>query len=171
MPFELILQILKNTPPWVFGLFFVLLWYGWLQSRTRSIGIGRLALLPLIMIALSLAAVATTFGANPAVLAAWASGVALAAGLLQTLVPPAFFAAPAAGRRLTLHGSWLPLALMMVIFFTRYAVTVLMVFNPPLRQSAPFAAGIALLYGFTSGLFLARALLAWRASRQGLAAQ
>jgi hypothetical protein len=165
LPFELVLQILKNTPPWVFGLFFVLLYYGWLQSRTRSIGIGRLALLPLIMIGLSFFAVSTTFGANPAALAAWAGGVALAVALIHMLFRPAGFAVAAPGGRITQPGSWLPLALMMTIFFTRYAVTVLMVFNPPLRQSAPFAAGIALLYGFLSGLFLARALLAWRAAR------
>jgi hypothetical protein len=165
LPFELILQILTNTPPWVFVLFLVLLGYGWLQTRTRTIGAGRLALLPLIMIGLSLTAVSTTFGAKPAVLGAWAGGGALAIALIHGLMKPGAFATAAPGGRITMTGSWLPLALMMTIFFTRYAVTVLMVFNRPLRQSAPFAAGIALLYGFLSGLFLARALLAWRAAR------
>ena len=165
MPSSLILQILKNPPPWVFGLFFVLLWFGWLQSRTRSMHIGRLALLPLVMLGLSFSGVASAFGAGQAVLAAWTAGVALAVAASHLLGRPGAFAYSAAARQITVPGSWLPLALMMTIFFTRYAVAVLLAFNPSLRQADSFTGSVALVYGFLSGMFLARALRAWRAAR------
>jgi hypothetical protein len=53
----------------------------------------------------------------------------------------------------------------MTIFFTRYAVTVLLAIQPSLRQADSFTGGVAFLYGLLSGLFFARALRAWRSAR------
>ena len=44
-------QILTHTPLWVFGLFFGLVYLGYLQSRTRQVSRGRLIVLPLAMLA------------------------------------------------------------------------------------------------------------------------
>jgi hypothetical protein len=161
---DFVLQILKNTPPWVFVLFFVLIGLGWVQTRTRTVSLARLALLPLVMLGLSLFGVVGTFGADAALLAGWAAAYALPVALGRALPVDAGLASPAGASRITVRGSWLPLALMMTIFFTRYAVAVILAFQASLRANPLFAAAIVLAYGFLSGLFPARALRAWRAA-------
>jgi lipopolysaccharide export LptBFGC system permease protein LptF len=62
---SLLIEILKRTPPWVFFLFFVLLAVGYYQSKDRIVGRGKVAILPIIMIALSFYGVLSAFGAAP----------------------------------------------------------------------------------------------------------
>lgn len=47
----LIVQILSHTPIWVYALFFVLLGFGLMQTRTRTVGKILALLLPVGMIA------------------------------------------------------------------------------------------------------------------------
>ena len=107
----------------------------------------------------------STFGAAPVSLAAWSGGILLAVLLNRILGLPAGVAYSSASRRFTVPGSWLPLALMMAIFFTRYAITVTIAINPLLREAAAFAGAASLAYGLMSGTFFARALHIVRADR------
>lgn len=154
----MILQILERTPPWVFALFAVLVVLGALQSRTRELGRSRVALLPAVFLPLSLLALGSVFGAEPLAYAGWLAGVAAAvlAGRRTRRPEPASYATATGLFRVP--GSWAPLALMMAIFFTRYAVAVATAMQPPLRASPAFAAAVGLAYGLLSGAFLARAL-------------
>jgi hypothetical protein len=154
----MLLQILKGTPTWVFGLFFALLAIGVLQSRSRTVGVGRLAILPAAFIAFSLFGVVTAFGAQPVELIAWAAGIGTAVllGRLLRPLPGARWDASSGGFHVP--GSWTPLALMMTVFFARYAIAVSMAMNPGLAREAVFEAGASLVYGLLSGAFLARAL-------------
>ena len=160
-----IFQVLQRTPLWVWPLFLALVWLGVLQSRTRSLPRTRLFMLPAVMIGLSLLGVWSTFGAAPVCLAAWSGGILLAVLLNRILRQPAGVAYLSASRRYTVPGSWLPLALMMVIFFTRYAITVTIAIHPLLREAALFAGAVSLVYGLMSGTFFARALHVVRAGR------
>ena len=45
----MLLQILQRTPPWVFALFVVLIFFGVLQRRSRQLGWARVAVLPLVL--------------------------------------------------------------------------------------------------------------------------
>jgi hypothetical protein len=68
-------------------------------------------------------------------------------------------------------GSWTPLAMMMAIFFARYAIAVAMAMQPALKAMPVFAAAIGAAYGLMSGSFLARALRILGAARVPGAAQ
>ena len=68
----MITQILSHTPLWVFGLFFGLVYLGYVQSRTRQVSRSRLTMLPIAMLAWSLYSVWSTFDAHLTALAAWA---------------------------------------------------------------------------------------------------
>jgi hypothetical protein len=160
-----VLQVLQRTPLWVWPLFLVLVAFGILQSRTRAVPKPRLFVLPAAMIALSLAGVWSTFGANPASLGAWLAGGGLAVLLNRFFKQPGKVVYSPQARTFTVPGSWLPLTLMMVIFLTRYAVTVTVTINPALLEATAFAAGVSLAYGVMSGTFLARALHTLRAER------
>ncbi|MBL8345169.1 MAG: hypothetical protein JNN03_06990 [Rubrivivax sp.] len=164
----MLLQILRHTPPWVFALFAVLLAAGLTQLSTRRAGLGRLAALPLGMSAWSLYGTVAAFGFVVNVLMAWVLGLALVAGLVLLRPAPAGAAYDPAGRRFTVPGSAWPLALMMVIFFARYATGVAAALSPDMAASAPFITGAAMLYGALSGAFVGRAArLSRLAARSG----
>ena len=58
----LIVQILSHTPIWVFALFVMLLAFGLMQSRTRTVSLTPALQLPAGMIALSLTGIYFSFG-------------------------------------------------------------------------------------------------------------
>ncbi len=159
------LAILRHTPPWVFGLFVVLLVFGWSQSRPRTSSLRRVAILPVAMIALSLYAALSVFGASATAIAAWIAGLALAIALNSVLCLPRGVRAGADNGTVHIPGSWLPLGLMMAIFFARYAVAVMLALRPGIVHTAEFTAAVGLAYGFLSGLFLAFFLRMWRIAR------
>lgn len=157
----MLLEILKRTPAWVFVLFAILVSFGVMQSRTRQISLARVTILPVALIGLSLSGLWGSFGKNEfagIAIAAWFAAVAAALLLNSVAKWPRKVAYTAATRSFLVEGSWLPLAVMMIIFFTRYAVTVTLAINPGLTASPWLATGVSFAYGLMSGAFLARAL-------------
>ena len=155
-------QILTHTPLWVFALFFGLVYLGYLQSRTRQVSRGRLIVLPLAMLAWSLYSVWSTFDAHLTALAAWACAWVAVVVIGLAWVPSRRVAYDASTAQFTVPGSWMPLALMMGIFTTKYAVGVALSLHPALAHDTLVALGISSLYGVFSGSFIARALRLWR---------
>lgn len=151
-------QILTHTPLWVFGLFFGLVYLGYLQSRTRQVSRGRLIVLPLAMLAWSLYSVWSTFDAHLTALAAWACAWVAVVVIGLAWVPSRRVAYDASTAQFTVPGSWMPLALMMGIFFFRYAVAVVHATNPDVFGTTTAVVVVAGTYGLFSGMFMARAL-------------
>lgn len=160
--------ILKNTPTWVWGLLATLLALGFSQIATRRVSALRMGLMPVAMTGLSLWGTLSAFSQSPLfgyVLLAWAAGAALVFALVATraAVPGAGY--DAATRSFTVPGSWLPLALILGIFLTKYAVGVATAMQPALRAEVAFAMPVAVLYGVFSGLFAGRTLGLLRLAR------
>ena len=153
----MILQILQRTPLWVFAVFVVLLAAGIVQSRDRRMSRPRVAILPFVLICLSLFGVWSAFGESTAAFAAWLAAVGAALLLNRRLKWPAGVIYDASGRSFSVRGSWVPLALMMGIFFARYAVAVTLAMHPELRASTLTEAVAGFGYGLMSGAFPARA--------------
>jgi len=151
-------QILTHTPLWVFGLFFGLVYLGYLQSRTRRVSRGRLIVLPIAMLAWSLYSVWSTFDAHLTALAAWACAWVAVVAIALVRAPSRRASYDAAARQFTVAGSGVPLALMMGIFFFKYAVAVVHATQPSVLDTNVVVALVAGTYGLFSGLFMARAL-------------
>ena len=158
-------NILQQTPIWVWGILAVLIGLGLAQSVDRTVGLRRVVGLPLAMTIMSLHG---TFSAIPH--ANWSWTLWLGASMVTIL----WFATedlPAgvrydAGRRVFhLPGSWMPMALMMAVFFTRYAVAVVLAFAPSLAQDPTTAAMVSSVYGALSGVFVGRMVRILRAAR------
>jgi hypothetical protein len=160
--FFMLLQIIKATPLWVWALLAALLWLGLNQTRTRVVGSRRAALLPGVFVALSLAGVVTAFHGNALAVAVWAVGVGIAVGVGQRLMPRLRATWQAAGDTLRVDGSWLPLALIVSLFFVKFAAGVSMAMHPGLASETDFVIACSLAYGFFSGLFAARGLQLWQ---------
>jgi len=158
----MLLQILSHTPIWVFALFAALLWLGLSQLVTRRLGLSRITLLAAGMAAFSLYGTVSAFAAVPTALIAWLAGAAAVFLIVVNRPVPAGTGYDAASRRFTVPGSIVPLALMMGIFFTKYAVGVALGMHLAQANDVSFALTVSALYGAFSGVFAARAARLWR---------
>jgi hypothetical protein len=164
----MVMQILKHTPIWVFGLFFLLLYLGCAQSKTRAVSKRRLFIVPLAMVCFSVYGVRSAFGGNPLAFASWGAAIVLTLFLNRTTKQPKGVTYASDTNAVRIPGSLLPLVLMLAIFFTRYAVAASLAMKTSLRDAALFVVTASLLYGFFGGLFAARALHASRAGNKGV---
>ena len=156
----ILLSIARHTPGWVWGLLAALLALGLAQLRDRNVSLGVVGLLPLVMCALSLGGIASAFGRSPVigyVLLAWLLGALLVAGvtLIRPAAPGSHYAA--ASRSFEIPGSWVPLALMLGMFLTRYVVGADLAMQPALAADGPYTLAVGSLYGLFSGSFAGRA--------------
>ena len=154
----MIAQILINTPVWVWGLLAGLLVLGFSQTRSRSVGLARVVLLPLGLGAFSLYGTVSAFGASPAVLGSWLATAVVLVLVVTQFALPAGTAYDSVTRRFQLPGSWVPMVLIMGIFLTKYAVGVNLVMHPELKVHTNFSLAIGTLYGVFSGVFAGRAV-------------
>ncbi|MGC3987736.1 MAG: hypothetical protein QM777_25120 [Pseudorhodoferax sp.] len=169
----MLIQILTHTPAWVFALFALLAWMGGRQLVAGSTPLVRATAMPVAMVALAVYGVAGAFGRSDAgwlALAGWGLAAAAALAFVARLPLHPAVRYDAASRRFFQPGSWVPLALMMGIFATKYAVGVLLAMHPALAHQGGFATGVSTLYGLFSGIFAGRALRLWKLAFQRHAA-
>lgn len=160
----MIFQTVSHTPRWVFVLFGVLLIPGFRLSRPHRAPIYALFAMPAAMVGLSLYAIWSSFGSHGPAVLAWVAGLGIAASCAVVLWRSGIVTYSSASRCYTVPGSWLPLSLMMMIFFARYAVAASMAVHASLLESSVFALAAGLVYGRSSGALLARGLHAWRSA-------
>jgi hypothetical protein len=61
-------------------------------------------------------------------------------------------------RLIQLQGSWMPLVLMMLIFFLKYCENIAVVVQPELRSDAMFMSVCSISFGIMNGLFFGKLL-------------
>lgn len=158
---EAVSGIARQTPVWVWGLLAGLTALGLSATRDRSLHIGRIVLMPLIMGALALWGVQSAFGASgrlAELLALWGACYATLLIVGTRMAPPAGARYDAATHSFALPGSWVPLVLILSVFLMKYGIGVQLAMAPELPRDAGFAFTVTALYGLLSGLFAARTL-------------
>jgi hypothetical protein len=159
------LQIIQGTPVGIRALFAGLVALGLRQTKARIVGTRRADLLSGVFAVLSLAGVLVAFGGSALAVAAWGLGIAAAVAAGPRPLPRLRVSWQAAGDTLQIGGSWLPLALIMALFFVKYAAGVSMAMHPGLARETDFIVACGFAYGFFSGLFAARGLQLWQVRR------
>ena len=159
--------ILNQTPHWVWGLLAGLIALGASQLVRRQVSLPRTLMLPLSMTLLSLFGLLSALGpsgALPSALALWALVVGLTAiaALVWRTTPPAGSRYIAEQRAFDLPGSWVPMALILAIFLTKYGVGVALALQPQHLQDRSFVYALAAVYGAFNGILIARAARLWR---------
>ncbi len=158
----MLLQILSSTPKWVFVLFTFLVWLGTRQLLASRVSLTRVAIMPVAMTGFAVFGVLSALGDSPGALVGWAvAAVSLVALVLQLPLPVAT-RYDGATRSFHVPGSFVPLALMMGIFFTKYVVGFETAVRPELVHQHDVAMGIGTLYGAFSGIFMGRGVRLWR---------
>jgi hypothetical protein len=161
-------QILIHTPVYVWAILAVLVWRGTAALREREMTVRSLFIVPLVMLALSLQDVMVKFGSNALPLAVWA-GAAIGSALLAWKFGRSRTAPGTTSGSVIVRGSWVPLAMMMAVFFTKYAASVLLAVLPHARQDVLFATAVCALFGVFNGCFLGRLARDVASSRRALA--
>jgi len=118
----LLVQILSNTPIWVFVSFFVLIVFGLMQTRTRTVQRIPALLLPAGMIALSLFGIGSSFGLSLIPVASWAIALSMAALVGYALFRDKGVEYDATTEKFLVPGSWVPLGVLTAIFFCEICV-------------------------------------------------
>lgn len=151
----MLIQIVTHTPLYVWAILALLVYRGVVATRDREMEIRKLFIIPVIMLALSLHDIIAKFGTAFLPLSAWACGAALVMLLVLKSSGAAISAGDVPGS-VRVHGSWVPLAMMMAIFFTKYATAVTLAIRPQIRYDALFSIAVCTLFGVFSGYFLGR---------------
>lgn len=151
----MLIQILTHTPIYVWAILALLVYRGVVAMRDRAIAPQKMLIIPLIMLALSLQDVVAKFGVALFPLGAWAGGAAVMTLLVYVCGRPGIDAGPAPGM-VRVHGSPVPLAMMMAIFFIKYALAVTLVAQPHASRNALFSITVCVSLGVFSGYFVGR---------------
>ena len=155
---SILTAVLTHTPPWVWLILAGLVALGLKEATDHSVSAGRLLTQPLVVGALSLHSAIGTFGLHPWAVAGWLLGAAMGVWLNRWLGLPRRVTLQADGR-FRIGGSWAPMALLMLIFWLRYAIVVALAQAPALGGQPVFMVLGCAAYGLASGLVGARA---WR---------
>jgi hypothetical protein len=127
-----LLQIVANTPLWVWPLMAFVLWLGWQGLQPRTVPPWRPALLPLVSVGSSLAGVAQS--AQPALAAVgWTVGLLAALPLGHVIARRRAVRLRPEDGRLEIAGGWFALGFGLSIFAVRYALGVLFGVLPALK--------------------------------------
>ena len=150
--------MLAHIPPWVFGIFALLVALGVLLSRPRAV----LPIAPLLVaagfMAYSLWGVISSFDASLANIFPWAAGLLASVLLGKQLFGPRGMTRVSGTRKILVPGSWLPLALMMGIFLVKFIVGFVRGAHLPLEMQGWFAPAVCFALGCFSGGFTTRAI-------------
>lgn len=164
----MIQQIISHTPLYVWALLGFLVYRGLLASKDREVALGKLFIIPVVMLVISLAGMPRAGALGNAVWALWLAAMLAGAALTFKLGKPVVVHR-AAGTVLQ-RGSWAPLVLMLAIFVTKYAVAVFSTMHPEALRQLGFVVTVTLLFGLFNGVFVGRLAAALAAySRPGTA--
>lgn len=156
------IEILKRTPAWAFAILAVLVGLGIQQARTRTISRLRAFVVPVVVVVLSAASALLTSNDVVASGIAWIVAAVATAALINAYGEPLHITV-LSDNRLVLPGSWLPMAMFILIYLLRYATGVGKSLAPDLVNAPGFVAASSAAYGVFSGVFFGRALLLMRA--------
>jgi hypothetical protein len=161
-----LIAIVSHTPIWVWAVFAGLVLLGLRQTRTQDIPATRVWIVPALVGGASLLGALRGFGGA----GEWLTGTAwLAGGLLgfaanRSLDLPRRVSANADGS-FRVGGSIAPLLIFVGVFTLRYVVNVALAVRPTLSNSPTAAVIVALAYGLTAGLLVARSRKIWATRR------
>jgi hypothetical protein len=160
---SLVMQIISYTPRWVFGLLVALCVFGLLQTRSRQVSVAVALILPVGMLLLSLQGASATLGWHLPVLTCWLLGISATAIIWLKLINRDSARYEPQVNKLMIQGSWVPLLIILAIFFTRYFLGVAEGMQLEVMRNWYFPLLMSFILGAWSGYFCARGIIYWQA--------
>ena len=159
---EFAIQILKNTPIWVWAILAALIYLGGRQLKPRVVKRFSVLIAPVAFLFVGLMAA----GRGSVGFAAWAVSLLSIAAITFFVCQPTHGARyEANGDRLHMPGSVAPMMFMLAIFLLNYAINVVLAIHPAYRGELAWQVVPALILGALSGVFIGRAASLFRMNR------
>lgn len=152
----MLIDLLSNTPLYVYWIFFSFIFVGYSQSKRRQVGLKRAVGIPFVLILVSIYAIVHDFGLNFYSLSVWVSGIVLVLALDKIVKSQKDVEYSHLNKVFIIGGSYLPLFMLMLLFFTKYSVGVLRTIDSPFIHTSLFIITASFLYGIFSGMYLIR---------------
>lgn len=153
-------MILSHTPVWVWGLLAALLLLGLSQTRDRWVSPARLRRMPWVFVAFSVWSTINAFGWQLSAVAGFLVGARFTLHVLQghEVRPAPAIPMPLGVDKgsVFVPGSWMPLAVMMLIFVIKYISGVTLAMVPGLATQGSAVLSVSLLNGALAVILLAR---------------
>ena len=152
----MLIHFLVNTPFYVYWIFFSLLFVGISQLRTRSVGLKRALIIPIVLFLLSIYGLISDFGITILSTAIWTFGM-ISALILNTMIKKKkeiiYFKET---KTFIIAGSFIPLTMMMLLFCVKYTVGAVTALELEILYNSSFVGIFSLLYGLFTGTYLLR---------------
>lgn len=150
----MVVQFLNGAPVWIWPLLILLIVLGFRASRTRTAPIFLFFLLPLLGV-LSVRSV----NALPAAQTVWVFfGIAYLVGAYGGYIFQGKRIISKSQGHVTLQGEWLTMAVLMLIFWMRFASGAIKAVSPETYASANFHMVFSIIAGLVAGTFIGRAV-------------
>ena len=152
----MLINFLTNTPFYVYWIFFSLLFVGISQLKTRSVGLRRALIVPIVLILLSIYGLTSDFGITFFSTSIWIAGM-ISAVILNTMIKKKkeiiYFKET---KTFMIAGSFIPLSMMMLLFWVKYTVGAVTALELEILHNTSFIGIFSLLYGLFTGTYLLR---------------
>lgn len=149
-----------NTPFWVYGLFFYLVYVGYRASNTRIIALKKIFIIPLILTSMSVHTLIDAFDIGFLEVGAWSGAITVGAvlGWLEVYRQHIHIRVDKMKHLILVPGSWMSLALILAIFGTKYYFGYELSTDPELADQSSFEYAMLSVSGFCSGLSIGRVI-------------
>ncbi len=152
----MLIHFLINTPFYVYWIFFSLLFVGISQLKTRSVGLKRALIIPIILILLSIYGLTHDFGITFFSTSIWIVGM-ISAVILNTMIKKKKeIIYLKETKTFMIAGSFIPLTMMMLLFWVKYTVGAVSALELTVLHNSSFIGIFSLLYGLFTGTYLLR---------------
>jgi len=152
----MLIDLLFNTPFYVYWIFFSLLFVGISQLKTRTVGVRRALIIPVVLIVLSIYGLTSDFGITLLSTFIWILGM-ISALILNSLIKKkkeiTYFKET---KTFMIAGSLIPITMMMLLFFVKYTVGIVTALELEVLYNSSFIGIFSLLYGLFTGTYLLR---------------
>jgi hypothetical protein len=152
------IQIITNAPVWIWPLLLGLIALGYTQTFSRRMSLRKVVIMPVAMMVFSILGTVSAFGMSLTSILPWIIALMGATALLGLRERPNGSFYDNHARVFRVSGSWVPMVLILAIFFTKFAVGVSLAIRPNLRLDPTFISTFSMLYGLFSGVFTGRAV-------------
>lgn len=151
-------DIIQGTPLWVWGAFIYLLIIGLLASKTRTVSLYRLVIMPIIFTLWSLSSIHTKYACSSLSFAFWLTafitGIIFAIHALHKKV----IKVDHKHKLVTLSGDYTQLLLVMLFFIVKYSIGASYALNPSLKTTTLFLGIDMIASGIISGIAWGRSI-------------
>jgi ABC-type amino acid transport system permease subunit len=160
--FGFVVEMIRQTPVWVWILFAYLLIRGVQALQGSVISLHRLAIVPVVFAVWGLWGVATTFHDPGLSALVWSASFALglALGVFRTARTP--IQVDRSAGLIALPGSPMVLVLVLVVFCVKYALGAWAAIQPSATAMLPFMVSDIGVTGLVAGMFAGRLLTLWQ---------